>query len=134
MAPLMPIVMILGIATVVIAVIVISILNERKRTLAMQALAEEMGFEFHPKGDGSVLSRLEDLHLFSQGHSKRITNMFHGEARGIELAILDYKYTVGGGKNSHTYRQSVICFWSMTLSLPLFALRPEHLKRATMRS
>ncbi|MDP6107162.1 MAG: hypothetical protein QGI33_01860 [Candidatus Brocadiia bacterium] len=50
----------------------------------------------------------------------------HGDAKGIEVAIFDYRYTTGGGKSSHTWSQTVICFWSEMLKLPEFSMRPEH--------
>ena len=101
-------------------------IHERKRTDALRLAAQKMGFEFHPNGDTLLLSRLKRFHLFSTGRSRRMTNMLHGHAQGIELAIFDYKYTTGGGKNSHTWRQTVACFRSERLNLPDFSLRPEH--------
>ncbi len=51
--------------------------------------------------------------------------MLHGETRNLELAIFDYRYTIGHGKNSRTHRQSVIYFGAAALALPPFELRPE---------
>ena len=51
--------------------------------------------------------------------------MLHGENQNTELAIFDYRYTTGSGKNSTTSKQTVIYFRSPTLDLPHFAVRPE---------
>jgi len=107
--------------------IALGMAHERKRTEGLKAVAEAMGFTFHPKGDDSIRSRLSGFHLFSLRCSERVRNMMHGETNGIECAVFDYQYTTGGGKNSHTWRQSVMCFWSPKLALPSFSLRPEHI-------
>jgi hypothetical protein len=40
---------------------------------------------------------------------------------------MDYKYTTGGGKSSHTFQQTVLVMESNKLQLPRFNLRPERL-------
>ena len=99
----------------------------KKRTERFQQVAEELGLPFFPKGDESLVDLLDHLHLFSQGRAKKIANMLHGETDDVELAIFDYRYTVGRGKNSRTYKQSVIYFRSAAFALPQFDLRPEGL-------
>ena len=98
---------------------------EMKRTERFQLIAREIGLPFFPKGDAALLESLRHFHLFSQGRSRKITNMLHGESNDVELAVLDYRYTVGSGKNSHTYRQSVVYFRTPVPTLPKFAVRPE---------
>jgi len=101
--------------------------SEKKRTEQFQQVAQDLGLPFFPKGDDSLLERLDHFHLFSQGHSRKIKNMLHGETDDVELAIFGYRYIVGGGKHTHMYNQSVIYFRSPTLNLPQFAVRPEGL-------
>ena len=100
---------------------------EMKRTEAFQQVAQDLGLPFLPTGDASLIDQLGCLHLFSRGHSKKIRNMLRGDTEDVELAILDYRYTTGHGKNAHTFRQSVVAFRSPSLELPTFALRPEGL-------
>jgi hypothetical protein len=102
-------------------------LGEKKRTEKLEALARNIGLPFFPGGDDSLKSSLDHFHLFSQGRSRKIRNMLHGENSEVELAIFDYRYRTSGGKNSHTHQQSVIYFRSPVLSLPHFAMRPENL-------
>ena len=129
-----PVHVIAGIVAVIAAGIVVAVVLERKRTEAMKGVAEGMGFTFYPKGDDSIRSRLPDFLFFSQGHSRRVRNMMHGVANEIECAIFEYEYSTGSCRSSalgrchgHTWRQTVISFWSRKLNLPSFSLRPEHI-------
>jgi hypothetical protein len=102
------------------------ILKERKRTEVLGFTAEEMGLAFSPKVDRTFLSTMPEFHLFSRGRSKRVSNLMEGTFGGTRALVFDYKYTTGGGKNSHTYRQTVICFELQNTLLPSFSLRPEN--------
>ena len=119
--------LIVGVAVVVGVIFLLCWLNEKKRTREMQELASSLKFFFAPKEDFSFLASLHHFHLLSQGHSKKVRNIMNGTANDIAVTIMDYQYTTGGGKNSHTRKQTVIAFQSSLLHLPSFALRPEHL-------
>lgn len=54
-------------------------------------------------------------------------NVLTGETDEVRLAIFDYKYTTGSGKNSHTYLQTVASIESESLQIPQFTMRPEGL-------
>jgi hypothetical protein len=118
---------ILAVLGLTIALAVFNARLEKKRVDAMQRAAREMGLTFDPKEEGATLALLAGFHLFSQGHSKKITSLMLGEVSDREVRIFDYTYTTGSGKNSHTSRQTVISFRSAKLSLPGFSLRPENL-------
>ncbi len=85
-----------------------------------------MKFTFSRKGDPDLLDRLKPFHLFSQGHSKKITNVLMGKAGTLDVAVFDYAYTTGGGQHSRHWRQTVILFESDDMRLPEFTLRPEN--------
>jgi hypothetical protein len=108
-------------------VVVFVYVHEQKRTGELAEVSREIGFPFFPAGDDSLLADLGHFTLFTRGRRQKIRNMMHGENSDVELAIFDYRYTTGGGKNSHTHQQSVIYFRSPVLALPHFAVRPEHL-------
>jgi hypothetical protein len=110
---------------IVAAIIYVGYLREKRRTEALQGLAEELGFDFIPK-DPELLAALGSFHLFTQGHGKAIKNVLRGEANGLETEVFDYDYTTGGGKSSTTWRQTVICFRLDGPELPAFSLRPEN--------
>ena len=108
------------------AIAVLAYLADKKRREALRALAGELGFTFL-RTDAELPDRLAGLQLFKRGRSRRATNVLEGTAQGIEVALFDYQYTTGSGKNSHTYRQTVIAFWSQMLNLPDFELHPQNI-------
>jgi hypothetical protein len=125
--PLIPVVIIVGVLSLIGVVVYLSHRAQKRRTAALSALAENMGLPFFPAGDPGLLLELARFHLFSQGRAKRIRNMLHGDAGDVRVAIFDYQYTVGSGKHSHTHVQTVASFRVPELRLPEFALRPENL-------
>ncbi len=124
---LIPIAIVGGILLIIGVALYIGYLMEKKRTEALGKAAEELGFDFLPKGDGRFLSELGGFHLFSQGHSRYLYNLMRGEANGMEVSIFDYRYTIGAGKHQHTYNQTVVCFVVPDADLPQFSLRPENI-------
>ncbi len=114
------------VALAVVLVFVFAYFNEKKRAEAMRGLAASMNFEFSDKEDGAGPGADTGFHLFNQGHGRKSRNVMRGETQGTTVAVFDYQYTIGSGKNSTTYKQSVALFESDDLDLPAFALRPEH--------
>ena len=50
-----------------------------------------------------------------------------GAASGMRVFLFDYKYTVGGGKSSRTYGQTVAAYCKTGVNLPSFSLQPQGL-------
>ena len=109
-----------------IVVIWVGLKEEKERTKQLTVVAEKLNFLFFPEGDDSIIDGLNQFYLFSQGHSKDISNMLHGETNGVELAVFDYSFEWGSGEKSGIAIQNVIYFRSAKLNLPQFALRPEN--------
>jgi multisubunit Na+/H+ antiporter MnhB subunit len=114
----------------IIAVIIVAVIVSRKRaqerTRQLTSVATLLGWQFSPVAAITWIPKLETFALFNQGHSKSITNAMYGEIEGVKAAVFDYRYTVGGGKNSQTFTQSVVYFEMPNLNLPFFSLRPEN--------
>lgn len=110
----------------IIAGVIYSHLAEKKRTEQVSKVANQLGLPFFEEGDPALLRELDGFKLFSKGRARTITNMVHGEADGVDLGLFDYRYTIGGGKNSQTLRQSVVYIRAKDLQLPEFALGPEN--------
>src|ERR1051325_5696311 len=129
MAPVFPIIFVVLVVVAVIGVIVFLVIYANKkaaeRAAAMQQAANALGWAFTADAPLSMIPGLERFYLFSHGHSKKLYNMMYGMIDGARVAIFDYRYPVGHGKNAHTYSQSVVYFQSDKLSLPFFSLRPE---------
>jgi hypothetical protein len=98
---------------------------ERRRTDAFRQVADDLGFHFEG-AESALAARFNSLRLFSQGHTKKVSNLMRGSGQNAEVCIFDYSYTVGSGKNKNTYRQTAVCLESPDLQIPDFELRPEH--------
>jgi len=98
----------------------------KKRREALEIAANEMHWSFSPEKDDTLLASLSELHLFSQGHSKRVNNVMRGRATHGNAAIFDYRFTIGSGKHQRTDYQTVLCFTLSGKTIPNFALRPEQ--------
>jgi hypothetical protein len=99
--------------------------SEKKRTELMMQAARQRGFSFKPKPELAVLEKYKEFKLFNKGHSKKIRNMMEGSKNGKSFIIFDYRYTIGGGKSSHTYNQTVAVVKLYSV-IPLFYLGPQY--------
>jgi hypothetical protein len=100
---------------------------EKKRTEALAAAAPMMGFSFQPEIALDLLKGFGDLPLYSRGHARKAKNLMTGRVGGREVKLVDYQYTTGGGKNSHTWRQTVALFPQGGEGLPDLLLAPENI-------
>lgn len=123
---LIPILFFLFFIGIIVAIIIYNNHKEKERTLAMQQVAQQMGWAFAPVAQLAMIPHTGYFNLFNTGHSKSIKNMIYGQIDGAKAAIFDYRYTVGHGKHSHTYNQSVLYFETPKLQLPMFTLSPEN--------
>jgi hypothetical protein len=111
----------------VIVGITLSIYFERQRTKKLEAIATELNLEFYESGNGQVLGLVHDFQLFSKGRNRRVKNLIQGQVEEAFVAIFDYCYRTGSGKNSHTHSQTVVLLRSDLLQMPKFSLYPENL-------
>jgi len=118
---------IIGIVTVLGIILFAAWFYDKKRIEGLQAVANALNFSFEHKDDGSLLAMYNNFALFSKGHSKKISNIMHGTSGDMDITIMDYRYTVGSGKNSSTHSQTIIVVQSRYLMLPLFTLAPENI-------
>ena len=100
---------------------------DQKRTEGLEELAGSMGLEFLAKGDMNLQGRLASFQLFNQGRARKLRNLMVGETDEVAIAIFDYQYTTGSGKNTHTWKQTVALLESDTLRVPPFTMRPESI-------
>jgi len=109
-----------------IVIFIASRIQQKKRTAALAALAQTMGFNFEGTawGDPTCAPRLQTA-LFHRGHSQRFKNIMTGNFAGFPTSVFDYWFTTGGGKSSHTWSQTVFAF-TVDLWLPVFEMRPEN--------
>lgn len=127
METLIPFIAIAAVLALIGGIFVVSKRLEQQRTEALAAASQAMGFTFEPAGDLDALKALGDLPLYGHGHSKRVRNVMSGQAGEHDLKLFDYRYTTGGGKNSHTFAQTVALFPQGGQGLPAFLLAPENI-------
>jgi hypothetical protein len=121
-----PILAVGAVLALIVGVVMLNFRIERKRTEAMAAACQAMGYTFEEKGDVEALRTFGDLPVFDHGHSKTARNVMTGTVANHPVKLFDYRYTTGSGKNSHTYRQTVALFPGGAQGLPDFALAPEN--------
>lgn len=118
---------VLSIALLIGTVLLLGVRSRKKRTAALQLIAQTLGLPFQPAGDPSLVDELSVFQLFSRGRSKRITNLIRAETEDIRAALFDYQYTIGSGKSTQTLHQTVVSLQALDLKLPEFSMRPETL-------
>jgi hypothetical protein len=111
----------------VVAFFYVQRLFQRRRIEALQQAGAGLGLFLASESDAAALqSSLSGFHLFSQGHSRRLSGLIQGVARGVPVSVFDYRYAItSGNENNRSRAQTVICFELAGAVLPAFSLRPE---------
>jgi len=104
--------------------IIFSIMSSRARREAWRKFAASLGLDFALR-DPFGLARNSPHPLFRKGRSRRVTNVAYGMYRGRSVRCFDYRYTVGYGKNSRTYRYTVVGV-KPPVPFEQIHIRPEH--------
>ncbi len=120
-----PILLILTSLAVMGIIMWIAVRYEKKRTEKMATIAEELGLQFSAEQDNALLSKLQAFALFNKGRARKMKNVMTAETETTSLAIFEYQYTTGSGKNSHTHKFTMAAMETPTLQLPQFTTRPE---------
>jgi len=124
---LLPIIVPLAVVPFIVALFLILRRAQKKRIEALRVACDSMGFAFEENGDLEAIKSRADLPLFGHGHTRRVTNVMTGRAGGQEVKLFDHQYTTGGGKESHTSRQTVVLFPGGGQHLPDLVLAPENI-------
>jgi len=87
-----------------------------------------MGLPFTEKGPESHFLEMTGLGIFNAGHSRKASNLMElrGAGAAPDISFFDYRYTTGGGKNSHTHAFTLALFDFKTPRVPAFELKPEN--------
>jgi hypothetical protein len=100
-------------------------LSAEARRKAWAAFAESLGMSYS-RDDPFDTVRTWRHPIFGHGHSRRVANVMSGEYRGHAMRCFDYRYTVGSGKNSHTYHYTLVALIPPVPFKPI-VIRPEGL-------
>lgn len=104
--------------------IVLSLVQARKRREAWQQAARKMKFQFLEADNAE--DRFGLFKIFNLGRNRTSYNVLVGKNDSDEVRMFDYSYRTGSGKNSHTYTQTLCIIKSSDLSLPHFFIRREN--------
>lgn len=105
--------------------ILYSMHQAKKRREGFIQAAEQMGLQSYPDGDSELFDRFAGFRLFSKGRARKMKNVVQGDSGEVKIAIFDYQYTTGSGKQTRTHYQSVISLQSQEIRCPDFTMRPE---------
>ena len=100
--------------------------REEKRTNGLRAVAGELELTFLEDGDEALAERLSGLPLFDIGRGRTLKNLIVADTPDVQVALFDYVYITGRGKQKRVRRQTVAAVQSADLRLPDFHLRPER--------
>jgi len=112
----------LGIAVIGVAILLVGRAQASERAQAMQAAAQQIGFNFFGNDQTRTIS--VRTALFRRGGARRFRNLMNGSHAGFEVSLFDYSYTISTGRSSSTFTQTVAAF-IQGLPLPLFDLHRE---------
>ncbi len=90
---------------------------KNRRRLGLRILPHRRIRIFRQRGPAGI--------VLARQRSEKLWNLLRGTSRSFEVGIFDYKYTKGSGKQSRTWKQTVICLQSPALRLPDFMLSPK---------
>ena len=117
----------LGIAAVV-AGVVLSARQERKRQALYTAFAANHGLTYQPKVDDEMYKQFGNDSPFGRGHSRSATHVLSGTLNGAPVLGFTYIYkeTTSSGKSSSTttYRWQICALWLPT-ALPTMSIEDE---------
>ena len=130
------IILIIGLVLVLVSVgAYYAYLREKKRRLALQALAYELGWTFDPFKDRTHDVFYAHFEIFRRGHSRAAFNTLTGsvEINGrwydAKMGDFSYKITTSNGKttSTHTYHFSYLIVHLPFVGVPDLLIRREHL-------
>ncbi len=129
MDPSIPSILLLAVILVLAVVgIFLGVQGAKKRRQGFEQAALELGMQFFAEGDAELLKQVEMFDLFRRGHARKMTNLLKGLRQRNEVAVFDYRYTVGSGKSQSTHMQTVFAAkLEEEIFTAGFTLRPENL-------
>jgi len=125
LAPLVPVVMIVGIGGFVAFLFWWERQAKAKRREEMSRVAGELGFTFLDAPASWMSEPMGQSRLFSLGHSRTIAGAMTGRVADFDVRLFDFQYVTGGGKNRRVHRQTVAAFRVPAGNVPRFECRPE---------
>ncbi len=109
-----------GFFVIALVLVVVGVIQARKRREAMAAYATSRGWRF-AETDGNLVDRFQGT-PFGTGSSRQASNVVYGEHDGRAMVAFDYRYTTTSGSGEN--RSTTTHHWSV-LALSLGVLMPD---------
>lgn len=120
-----PIAVASGIVGILGLIIGVSFHLDKKRREQWLEVATALGFESLSAYPGELDGIVGSSRLMTTARQRTWTNIFRRQVDSLGVIFCDYRYTVGSGKNSTTWQQTVILFCSPSINAPRFEIKPE---------
>lgn len=118
--------MILGLVVFFAGLVGLFFYLDRKRAEKIQAVATRLGYTFRRKPTDADKALIVGCHIANSGHGHITSNIVEAaHSEELRLTLFDHVYTVGYGKSSQQYNQTVTRMQAPVLNLPAFVLFPE---------
>jgi len=122
---LLPVLAVTTVFLVLGVIVGLSFYFDNKRRQQWLEVATALGFEglatFPMELDGVVGSSP----LLNTGRQRTWTNIYRRQVDSLGVMFGDYRYTVGHGKSTKVWYQTIILFHSPTFESPRFEIKPE---------
>jgi hypothetical protein len=117
---------ILGVALFFAGLVGLFFYLDRKRAEKIQAFATRLGYTFRRKPTEADKVLIVGCQIANAGHGHITSNVVEAaRSEELNMTLFDHVYTVGYGKSSQQYNQTVTRMQSPVLNLPAFTLFPE---------
>lgn len=128
--PLAPLIAVLLVGAV-LAGVIYSLIQARKRREAMFGLAQKLNLGFDPGEDREIADRFNFLKQLAQGENRYATNVLSGSYRQNEILAFDYHYETHStdAKGNRTTQHHWFSFFILMLpvTFPELTVRRENL-------
>lgn len=118
--------MVIGLLLFFAGLIALFFYLDRKRSEKIQAIATRLGYTFRRKPTDADKALIVGCQIAKSGHSHITSNVIEaGHSEELRMTVFDHVYTIGYGKSSQRYNQTVTKMQAPLLNLPAFVLFPE---------
>lgn len=96
-----------------------------QRSLALVAVADELGLSFQEKAKPRFYEGLEDLEIFRSASGINAVNVLHGEIEDLRIAVMDCIVAAGEPGNAASFENTVFVLRNVSRRVPNFFLTPR---------
>ncbi|MCA9191757.1 MAG: hypothetical protein KDB03_08345 [Planctomycetales bacterium] len=121
----MPFLPIIIFAALALLLVLYNQYRQRLRQQAVRALAASLGIEVTAALQPQDFEIFQNFEIAKRGRGRVSNNAMVADSGPLRVVVFDHKFTVGSGKQAHTYRQTIAMVSSQSINTPHFTLAPE---------